>query len=288
MNINTKAKGNALLLLTAFIWGIAFGPRVRHDYGALAFSFCQKRPGRVVLIPCIFLMDHLTPGGGAEKKRQMPKRPLLIGGVLWLRAVSGQQPAAVRHTVYNVESRIYHGAVYHHRASFCGFFTGHPAEAVDQRGTGRGGHVFSCITEGFSIKVPGIFWSCCVQWPLPATFSSLTISPQDGVRMSCIQRFLCARRWRGEHAAGGAGVFFGDDPAWLPIVYAGVLFQRWCRVYAADPGPEGHRPGGGVSSDEYGIGVCHAGGLGAAGAGAVAPGDVGLRAGFCRDHPEQL
>ena len=64
MNINTKkAKGNALLLLTAFIWGIAFvAQSAGMDYvGPFAFLFARSVLGGLVLIPCIFLMDHLTP-----------------------------------------------------------------------------------------------------------------------------------------------------------------------------------------------------------------------------------
>lgn len=101
--------------------------------------------------------------------------------------------------------------------------------------------------------------------------------------MSCIQFFVCA-------ALAGVSmllvepVFFSAmTRAWLPIVYAGVL-SSGAGYTLQILGPEGHRPGGGVSSDEYGIGVCHAGGLGAAGAGTVTPGAAGLWTGFCRDH----
>ena len=290
MNINTKkAKGNALLLLTAFIWGIAFvAQSAGMDYvGPFAFLFARSVLGGLVLIPCIFLMDHLTPEAEREKKRQMPKRPLLIGGVCCgcvLFLASSLQQYGIQYTTVGKAGFI--TALYIIIVPFLRVFTGQRIRRKLWISVALAvvGMYFLCITEGFSISAGDFLELLCAVAFACHILVIDHFSPQvDGVRMSCIQFFVCGAGG-GEHAAGGAGVFFGDDPGVAAHRLCGRAVQR-CRVYAADPGPEGHRPGGGVSSDEYGIGVCHAGGLGAAGAGAVAPGDVGLRAGFCRDHP---
>ena len=56
-------KSSFLLVLAAFIWGVAFvAQSVGMDYvGPFAFLFTRSVLGGLVLIPCIFLMDHLTP-----------------------------------------------------------------------------------------------------------------------------------------------------------------------------------------------------------------------------------
>lgn len=86
------------------------------------------------------------------------------------------------------------------------------------------GMYFLCITEGFSVSAGDFLELLCA-----AAFACHILvidhfSPQvDGVRMSCIQFFVCA-------VLAGVGMllvepvsFSAMTRAWLPIVYAGVL-----------------------------------------------------------------
>ena len=56
-----KTKNTFLLLLTAFIWGIAFvAQSVGMDYvGPLTFNSVRSIIGALFLIPCIALLDKL-------------------------------------------------------------------------------------------------------------------------------------------------------------------------------------------------------------------------------------
>ena len=55
-------KGNLMLLLTAFIWGIAFvAQSVGMDYvGPYTFNAVRFLLGGIVLIPCIFILNKLN------------------------------------------------------------------------------------------------------------------------------------------------------------------------------------------------------------------------------------
>lgn len=73
MNSN-KIKGNFMLLLTAFIWGVAFvAQSVGMDYvGPFTFGFARCILGGLVLIPCIFFLDRWN-GTAKEKKKNRIK-----------------------------------------------------------------------------------------------------------------------------------------------------------------------------------------------------------------------
>lgn len=230
MNINTKkAKGNALLLLAAFIWGIAFvAQRASMDYvGPFAFLFARSVLGGLVLIPCIFLMDRLTPEEEREKKRQMPKKPLLLGGICCgcvLFLASGLQQYGILYTTVGKAGFI--TALYIIIIPFLQIFTG---QRIRQRlwfsvALAVVGMYFLCITEGGAISAGDFLELLCA-----VAFACYILvidhfSPQvDGVRMSCIQFFVCA-------VLAGGSMLLAEPvspaamvQAWLPIVYAGVL-----------------------------------------------------------------
>ncbi len=230
MNINTKkAKGNALLLLTAFIWGIAFvAQSAGMDYvGPFAFLFARSVLGGLVLIPCIFLMDHLTPEAEREKKRQIPKRPLLIGGVCCgcvLFLASSLQQYGIQYTTVGKAGFI--TALYIIIVPFLRIFTGQRIRRKLWISVALAvvGMYFLCITEGFSISAGDFLELLCAVAFACHILVIDHFSPQvDGVRMSCIQFFVCA-------ALAGVSMllvepvsFSAMTRAWLPIVYAGVL-----------------------------------------------------------------
>ena len=60
--MNKKFLGNAMLVLTAFIWGCAFvAQSIGMDYiGPFTFSTVRSILGASALIPVIFLFDHIN------------------------------------------------------------------------------------------------------------------------------------------------------------------------------------------------------------------------------------
>ena len=64
-----SVRSGFLLLLAAFIWGIAFvAQSVGMDYvGPFTFNFARCILGALVLIPCMFLLDKVN-----GKKKNMP------------------------------------------------------------------------------------------------------------------------------------------------------------------------------------------------------------------------
>lgn len=120
----TQLKNSLLLLLTATIWGVAFvAQSVGMDHvGPFTFNAIRSIIGGIVLIPCIFFLDHRK----SAQKEELPSPQqqveqtgtLILGGVL-LRYSSGtcQQFSADGHPVYNGRTcRIYHCLLYCYRS----------------------------------------------------------------------------------------------------------------------------------------------------------------------------
>ena len=83
-----KTKNTLLLLLTAFIWGVAFvAQSVGMDYvGPLTFNASRFIIGAVFLIPCIAFLDALKKkdsavSGDLSSTEPKDRKTLLIGGL---------------------------------------------------------------------------------------------------------------------------------------------------------------------------------------------------------------
>ena len=68
-----QIKHSLLLLLTAFIWGIAFvAQSVGMDYvGPLTFNCVRSLLGGAVLIPCIWFLEKYGSQGRKSENREM-------------------------------------------------------------------------------------------------------------------------------------------------------------------------------------------------------------------------
>ena len=83
----TQLKNSLLLLLTATIWGVAFvAQSVGMDHvGPFTFNAVRSIIGGIVLIPCIFFLDHRK----SDQKEELPSpqqqaeqtSTLILGGV---------------------------------------------------------------------------------------------------------------------------------------------------------------------------------------------------------------
>ena len=77
-----QVRNSLLLVLTAFIWGVAFvAQRQGGDaVGPFSFNGIRSLIGGAVLIPVIFIIDRVKPSDRKPSNRSDRKR-LVIGGI---------------------------------------------------------------------------------------------------------------------------------------------------------------------------------------------------------------
>ena len=103
----TQLKNSLLLLLTATIWGVAFvAQSVGMDHvGPFTFNAVRSIIGGIVLIPCIFFLDHRK----SDQKEELPSpqqqaeqtSTLILGGVccgILLALASSFQQMGIQYT----------------------------------------------------------------------------------------------------------------------------------------------------------------------------------------------
>ena len=223
-----------MLLLTAVIWGVAFvAQSVGMDYvGPFTFNFVRCMIGGVVLIPCIFLLDRLN--GKDRKKEQKNSRAqaaerktLLTGGIccgVALCVASNLQQFGIKYTTVGKAGFI--TALYIVLVPLIGIFLKKTAGIRIWFSVllAVGGLYLLCITEEFSIGTGDFLVLLCAFVFAVHILVIDYFSPKvDGVRMSCIQFFVCG-------ILSGAAMLITEQPdltaicqAWMPILYAGVM-----------------------------------------------------------------
>ena len=232
-------RANLLLLLTAFIWGIAFVAQdvAMDSMEPFTFNAARTLVAALALLPCIRLLDMLEKKRGVagetpapRRYRDLPpqqRRTLLIGGVCCGVALffgSSLQQFGIRET----------------SAGKAGFVTALyivlvPLSGLFFKRTVRRNVWFAvllctvglfllCVTEALTIGVGDLYLLLCAA---AFTVHILVIdhfSPRtDCVRMSCLQFFIAS-------ALCATVMVFTEHPTpamllkgWLPILYAGVL-----------------------------------------------------------------
>lgn len=221
-----------MLLLTAFIWGTAFvAQSVGMDYlEPFTFNGVRSLIGGVALLPCIWLLQMMNGKNGDDPKAdggKRSRRDLMMGGIacgLLLFAASSLQQIGIQYTT----------------AGKAGFITAFYIVLVPVFGIflrkkigwkvwlavviAVVGLYLLCIKEGFTIGKGDVLIFLCA---LVFTIHILTIdhfSPKvDGVRMSCIQFFVCG-------IVSLPFMFLLEKPeigallaGLKPLLYAGVL-----------------------------------------------------------------
>ncbi len=250
----TSMRSSLTLLLTAVIWGVAFvAQSVGMDYvEPFTFNFTRCILGGLVLIPCIALMDRQkirqesgrekTDGsvnaedaarlsGAAEqeknRKDKAERRTLLVGGIccgIALCVASNLQQIGIQYTTVGKAGFI--TALYIVLVPVIEIFFGKKSGVKTWISVviAVAGLYLLCITENFSIGTGDILILLCA---LAFSVHILIIdyfSPKvDGVRMSCIQFFVCG-------ILSGIMMLIFETPsvgaimqAWLPIGYAGIF-----------------------------------------------------------------
>lgn len=228
-----QMRNSLLLLLTAFIWGVAFvAQSVGGDaVGCFTFNGVRSLIGAVVLIPVIFFLDAQKKRELGEKKFLEQKgdpKTLLLGGIccgVMLCIASNFQQFGISFTTVGKAGFI--TAMYILIVPILGLFMKKkvgPKVWIGVVLATIGLYMLCMTSERFSLSKGDILVLIC------AGFFSLHIliidyfSPKvDGVRMSCIQFLVCG-------IISMVIAFVLETPSfsavlsgWLPILYAGVM-----------------------------------------------------------------
>ena len=228
-----QMKNSLLLLLTSFIWGVAFVAQSvgGEAVGCFTFNGVRSLIGAFVLIPVIYFLDNQKKKELGEEKFLEQKgdpKTLLLGGVccgVMLCIASNFQQFGISFTTVGKAGFI--TAMYILIVPILGLFMKKEVGVKVWLGVVLAtiGLYMLCMTsESFSLSKGDFLVLIC------AGFFSLHIliidyfSPKvDGVRMSCIQFFVCG-------IISVIIAFIFESPSlsailsgWLPILYAGVL-----------------------------------------------------------------
>ena len=233
----SSLKYSLLLLLTALIWGVAFvSQKAGMDYvGPFTYNGVRSLLGGAVLLPVIPFLDRLRARGGDFRRGS--RRDVLLGGalcgvVLFAGSSLQQLGIALQDPATNVGKAGFITALYTVIVPVLGLFLRKRSPLS--------------VWIGVGVAVPGFFLLSLMDGVLAGTGLGLGLSDlllllcavafsvhilvidrfsplADGVRMSCIQFFVCG-------ALCLPFMLLLERPAvsdilacWLPIGYAGVM-----------------------------------------------------------------
>lgn len=223
-----NVKSPLLLLLTAFIWGVAFvAQSVGMEYvGPFTFNATRSIIGGLVLIPCIFFLNKRSK----EEKRQETreeKKTLLTGGVccgICLCVASNLQQVGISYT--SVGKAGFITAMYIVLVPVLGIFL---KKKVGKKvwisvALAVVGLYLLCMNEKLSLgKGDAYVLLCALVFAVHILIIDYFSPKVDGVKMSCIQFLVCG-------VLSAIPMLLFESPslsailtAWMPILYAGVL-----------------------------------------------------------------
>ena len=223
-----KLKNSLLLVLVALIWGVAFVAQSEgaKDVGPYTFNAVRMIIGGLVLLPCIKIMDAFK-AKEPDAPREKGGKALWLGGlccgvVLFL--ASTLQQVGLLYTTAGKAGFI--TALYIVLVPILGLFFGRKTGAALWISVALAvvGMYFLCMTGSLSLgRGEALCMLCALFFAVHITVIDHFSPDVDGVRMTCIQFFVC----------GGLSVvlmFLFEKPdihkivsAWLPILYTGVL-----------------------------------------------------------------
>ncbi|MEI3412767.1 MAG: DMT family transporter [Blautia sp.] len=233
-------KNSLILLLTATIWGIAFVAQSEGGDAVGAFTFNSTRSliGSLVLIPVIFLLNKINPKDNKDESGVSSEnsssgnifsrnRTLILGGIscgICFFLASNFQQLGIQYT--SVGKAGFITACYIVIVPILGLFMKKKCSPFIWAAVAMAlvGLYLLCITDGFSIgKGDILVLICAVLFSLHILIIDYFSPKVDGVKMSCIQFFIC-----GVLSAIPALIF--EHPqlsafqgAWGAILYAGVM-----------------------------------------------------------------
>lgn len=225
-----QTRGSLLLLLCAMIWGAAFVAQSEGMQYVEPFTMGATRffLAGLVLLPVIAILDRKGPSQNRPKTKSEKKKQLLSGvicGVLLFAATTLQQFGLLDPATTAGKSGFV-TALYLVFVPIVGRLSGkNPGAKVWLcAAVALVGMYILCVGSGFSVSGGDLLTlGCAVMFTFHICYVSAASPHVDGVRMSCVQFFVCA-------AISAVCMFLFESPSWdgiracwLPIVYAGVF-----------------------------------------------------------------
>ena len=227
-----RTKNACMLILTAFIWGTAFvAQSVGMDHlGPFTFNGVRNLIGGAALLPCIFFLERWNKK--EQKKEPEPEVPgtqrdLITGGIacgLLLFAASSLQQIGLVYTSAGKAGFI--TAFYIVIVPVLGIFLHQKAgwKIWAAVAAALAGLYLLCITDGFSVNIGDFYvFLCALMFSVHILVIDHFAPKVDGVKMSCIQFFVCG-------IVSLIPMFLWEEPriegmilSWFPLLYAGVL-----------------------------------------------------------------
>lgn len=223
-----KLKGNMILLLTAFIWGVSFIAQSKgvEEISPLAFNGIRSVLGGVVLLPVIFLLDR------SKKKKGIPvqkaDKSFFLGGLVCgvcLCVASTLQTIGMVYTSPGKSGFL--TALYMVIVPILGLFMGKKPRPVILVSVliALGGLYLMCMDSSLSMNIGDVLTVICAFVFALHILAIDHFSPKtDGVKLACLQFFVC-----GILNLIGM-VFLRETPTlsqvlalWASIGYSGVL-----------------------------------------------------------------
>lgn len=222
-----KLKGNLLLLLAAFVWGLSFIAQSKgvELISPVAFIGIRTTLGAIVLIPVILIIDM------GKKKKGIPvlgwTKELILGGIICgilLFIATIVQTAGMIYTSPGKSGFI--TALYMVIVPFFSLFSGKkPGAAVwASVALAVGGLYLMCIDSSLSVNKGDLLTLICAFVFSCHIITIDRVSPKvDGVKLSFLQFFVCG-------ALGLLYMFIFEEPqlkpilnCWMSIGYAGIF-----------------------------------------------------------------
>lgn len=225
-------------MITAFIWGTAFvAQSVGMDYlGPFTFNGVRSLIGGIALLPCIWFLERINgknetgkKDGGENEAKSVPsgRKDLMAGGIacgMMLFGASSLQQIGIQYTTAGKAGFI--TAFYIVIVPVLGIFLRKKIgwKVWSAVAVALAGLYFLCITERFTIgKGDILIFLCALVFSLHILVIDYFSPKVDGVKMSCIQFFVCG-------IASLPFMFALETPkieamiaGWMPLLYAGVL-----------------------------------------------------------------
>lgn len=229
-----RPKNAFMLVLTAFIWGTAFvAQSVGMDFlEPFTFNGMRSLIGGVALLPCIFFLKRFQPkngndAGGGEGNPAGSKKDLILGGVacgFFLFAASSFQQIGIVYTTAGKAGFITScyiiivpvlGIFLHKKIGWKVWLAVVMAVA---------GLYFLCITDSFAISKGDFYiFLCAILFSLHILVIDYFAPKVDGVKMACIQFFVCGIISLIPMYALETPKLSNLLAGWMPLLYAGVL-----------------------------------------------------------------
>lgn len=226
-----KWKGNALLVLTALIWGCAFvAQSVSMDHiGPFTFQAVRSFLGSAFLVPVFLVLDAgKKRAGNYHKPTAQQRRTLWVGGIacgVVMTVAANLQQVGIQYTTAGKAGFI--TAMYILFVPLLGLFL---KKRVSPKLWGciflaAVGLYLLSVTEGFSSVGKGDFYVllCAVAFAVHIVVVDYYAPLVDGARLSCIQFLVC-----GILSGVLTALFeqFSLQAVWsaaVPVLYAGIL-----------------------------------------------------------------